>query len=381
MNPTEEITRTALESGNPLPTISPGDGICVGGSRLDGTGAGGLRLGGTRLGMIVGPTGAGKTAFAIALAERLRAEILNGDSRQLYRRMDLGTAKPDAVERARVPHHLIDVCEPDSPIDVAAFAELARAAIADIAARGRPILVVGGSGLYLRALRAGIFDGPPADTGFRAELSQIAAEHGPPYLHTRLTEIDPIAAGRVSPNDLFRIIRALEVHHLSGITISEHRRRHRSSGDGYPNFCIGLSVSRARLYERIDRRFDAMLSAGLIDEVRGLLTSDPRSATVIDQTIGYREIAQYLNGALDLPAAIDAAKRESRRLAKRQMTWFRREPHVVWLDPDDGIEQALRLFQEFFRGPAPVSALSSALPSGSNDLDRPARDEVTDTNR
>jgi tRNA dimethylallyltransferase len=344
MYPTEENIPAAIESGNPLTTPALDAGISVSGTRL----------GGTRLGMIVGPTGAGKTAFAIALAERLEAEIVNADSRQLYRRMDLGTAKPAIAERARVPHHLIDVCEPDTPIDVAAFVELARTAIAEIAARGRPILVVGGSGLYLRALREGIFGGPPADTEFRAAMNRIAAEHGAPYLHARLDKIDPESAARISPNDLFRIIRALEVHHLSGITISEHQRRHRSSGGGYTNLCVGLSVARERLYERIERRFDSMLSSGLIDEVRGLLASDVNATSVIDQTIGYREIAQYIAGALDLPEVIDAAKRESRRLAKRQMTWFRREPGVVWLDPDDGIEQALRLFQEFFRAPAPA---------------------------
>ncbi len=219
----------------------------------------------------MGPTGAGKTAFSIALAERLGAEIVNADSRQLYRGMDLGTAKPDAADRARAPHHLIDVCDPERPIDVAEFAALARAAVAAIAARGRPVLVVGGSGLYLRVLRGGIFAGPPAAPAYRAELGALAAEHGAAYLHDRLCAADAAAARRISVNDLPRVIRALEVFAASGIPISEHQRRHRRAGGGYENLAIGLTVARARLYEQIDRRFDSMIAAGLVEEVRGLL--------------------------------------------------------------------------------------------------------------
>jgi len=318
-------------------------------------------LGGLRIGMIVGPTGAGKTAFAIEVAERLGAEIVNADSRQLYRRMDLGTAKPTAHERSRVPHHLIDIRDPDAPIDVAEYAARARAALAQIAVRGRPALVVGGSGLYLRVMRGGIFTGPPASAEFRAELGAIAAEHGAPYLYRRLAGVDAAAAARISPEDLPRIVRALEVHALSGIPISEHQRRHREAGNGderrtgkgggYENLAIGLAVARERLYARIDQRFDAMVAAGLIEEVRSLLAAGYGAVSVALQTIGYREIAQYLYGNLTLVAAIEAAKRESRRLAKRQMTWFRREPGLVWLDPDEGIEEALRQFQEFFRAP------------------------------
>jgi tRNA dimethylallyltransferase len=315
--------------------------------------------------MIVGPTGAGKTAFAIEVAERLGAEIVNADSRQLYRRMDLGTAKPTAHERSRVPHHLLDIRDPDAPIDVAEYAARARAAITQIAVRGRPALVVGGSGLYLRVLRGGIFTGPPASPEYRAELGAIAAEHGAPYLHRRLAGVDAAAAARISPEDLPRIVRALEVHALSGIPISEHQRRHREAGSGdekregkggYENLAIGLAIARERLYARIDQRFDAMVAAGLIEEVRSLLAAGYGVESAALQTIGYREIAQYLSGKLTLVAAIEAAKRESRRLAKRQMTWFRREPGLVWLDPDEGIEEALRRFQEFF--PAPLAAVN-----------------------
>ena len=315
--------------------------------------------GAVRIGIVAGPTGAGKTALAIEVAERLGAEIVNADSRQLYRGMDLGTAKPTAQDRLRVPHHLLDIRDPDAPIDVAEYAALARAAITRIAARGRPALIVGGSGLYLRALRDGIFAGPSASPEYRAELVAIASAHGAPYLHRRLAQVDAAAAARIGPEDLPRIVRALEVHALSGIPISEHQRRHREAGDvekrtgagGYENLAIGLAVARERLYARIDRRFDAMVAGGLIEEVRGLLAAGYGAASVTMQTIGYREIAQYLSGKLTLVAALDAAKRESRRLAKRQMTWFRREPGMIWLEPDDGVAEAVRLFEEFFRSP------------------------------
>jgi len=393
------------ERGNPDAGLSAKVGDRVGCGPIPSIGGGGPRVG-----LIVGPTGAGKTAFAVELAERLGAEIVNADSRQLYRRMDLGTAKPNAADRARVTHHLIDVCDPDLPIDVADFAARAHEAIAGIAARGRPVLIVGGSGLYLRVLRGGIFAGPPASPEYRAELGALAAAHGAAYLHDRLKQADLEAALRISVNDLPRIIRALEVYALSGIPISEHQRRHGWAAGGYENLAIGLAVARERLYDRIDRRFDEMIKAGLVAEVRGLLAArvgagrahsaardlsaaggraersngdagadrgvgaqrvcepvasgagvegaDGRveaggrvgaggAGSMVMQTIGYRELARYLEGTLELGAAIELAKRESRRLAKRQMTWFRRERDVVWLDPDRGIDGALNLFREF----------------------------------
>ena len=338
-----------LAAGNP---VSAGGGVPA-----PGGGRGGLRVG-----IILGPTGAGKTAFAIKLAERLGAEIVNADSRQLYRGMDVGTAKPGAAERARIAHHLIDVRDPAEAVDVAEFAALADAAIAEIAARGRPVLVVGGSGLYLRVLRGGIFAGPPAAREYRAELGALAAAYGPAYLHDRLKEADVEAARRISVNDLPRIVRALEVFAASGITISEHHRRHRAAaGGGYENLTVGLTLDRERLYARIDRRFDEMLAAGLVEEVRRLLAADGRAVGVIARTIGYREIASYLAGASDLPTAIALAKRASRRLAKRQMTWFRREPGVVWLDPECGIEEALLRLREFFDAPRAAGPSGAAI--------------------
>jgi tRNA dimethylallyltransferase len=300
-----------------------------------------------KVGFIVGPTGAGKTAIAIAVAERIGAEIVNADSRQVYRAMNIGTAKPTPEELRRVRHHLIDIRDPDEPLDVAEFARIARVAIAEIRGRGRPVIVVGGSGLYLRVLRAGIFAGPPADPAIRAHLIGVAEQDGTAALHLRLAAIDPAAAARISPNDLIRIVRALEVFELTGIPISALQTRHHFGPRPYTSLTVGVSRPRELLYASIDQRFDAMVAAGLIDEVRALLAAGHDGAAW-SRTTGYREIAAYLRGDLDFAAAIDRAKRESRRLAKRQMTWFRAEPEINWIDAGAGADPAIVLFTNFF---------------------------------
>jgi tRNA dimethylallyltransferase len=229
---------------------------------------------GARAGFLVGPTAAGKSSIAIQIAEQLDAEIVNADSRQIYRGMDIGTAKPRADELRRVPHHLIDIRDPDAPVDVAEFAALARAAIAEIAARGRPVLVVGGSGLYLRAIRGGIFSAPPASPEIRARLNSLADQHGVGHLFKRLREIDPAAAAWIKPNDLKRIVRALEVYEQTGMPISEHQRRHHFAERPFATLTVGLTLPRESLYRTIDRRFDAMIEEGLVGEVRRLLAKD-----------------------------------------------------------------------------------------------------------
>jgi len=301
------------------------------------------------VGFIVGPTGAGKSALAMTIAERSNCEIVNADSRQFYRGMDLGTAKPSAEDRRRVPHHLIDVRDPDESLDVAEFAQLARAAIENIAARGRNPLVVGGSGLYLRVIRGGIFRGPAASPEIRDRLAKIAAEQGVPYLHQRLRELDPDAANRIGVNDLYRIVRALEVFELTGETISTHQHRHRFADLGYDTLTIGIEVERKKLYQAIDARFDAMVAAGLVEEVRALIQAGYSPEKPPLSTIGYKQIAAYLRGELTLADATALAKQESRHLAKRQLTWFRREQEIVWLDPERGANDALALFEKFFR--------------------------------
>jgi len=300
------------------------------------------------VGFIVGPTGAGKSALAMEVAERANCEIVNADSRQFYRGMDLGTAKPSAEDRRRVPHHLIDVRDPDESLDVAEFAQLARAAIEDIAARGRNPLIVGGSGLYLRVIRGGIFSGPAASAEIRDRLAKVAAQLGVGHLHQKLREIDPEAANRIGVNDLYRIVRALEVFELTGETISAHQRRHRFADIGYDTLTIGVEVERKKLYDAIDTRFDAMVAAGLAEEVHALVEAGYSPEKPPLSTIGYKQIAAYLRGEVTLPEASTLAKQESRRLAKRQLTWFRREPEIVWLDPERGTHDALALFEKFF---------------------------------
>jgi tRNA dimethylallyltransferase len=298
-----------------------------------------------RVGFMVGPTAAGKSSIAIGIAERLGAEIVNADSRQVYRGMNIGTAKPRADDLRRVRHHLIDIRDPDNPLDVAEFAGLARAAIQEIAGRGRPVLVVGGSGLYLRVIRDGIFTAPPASPEIRGRLATLATQRGASYLFGLLAKIDPDAAGRIEPNDLKRIVRALEVHEQTGVPISQHQRRHHFAERPFETLTVGLTLPREDLYRTIDQRFEAMIAEGLVTEVRRLLTKGYELAL---STIGYREVAGFVRGEISLSWAISQAKRASRHLAKRQITWFRAHPEVVWLDAVRDAERAFGLFRDFF---------------------------------
>jgi tRNA dimethylallyltransferase len=301
-----------------------------------------------RAGFIVGPTGSGKSALALDLACALDAEIVNADSRLFYRGLDIGTAKPTAAERARVRHHLIDIREPDYPVDVAAFLVSARAAFAEISSRGKRVLVVGGSGLYLRVLRRGICPAPPASRRYRDHLRALADRHGIDRLHGELAKIDPVAAARISPADFMRIARALEVFHLTGTPLSTHHARDAKRVAPGRQIVLGLAVERAQLYETLDRRFDAMIAAGLIDEVRGLLAKGYRPDRAPLATIGYRQIAGYLDGRITLDEAIALARRETRRLAKRQLTWFRGEDDIVWLRAADAGPNARAMLCDFF---------------------------------
>jgi tRNA dimethylallyltransferase len=304
-----------------------------------------------RVGFIVGPTGTGKSRLAMEIADRLSGaiEIVNADSRQFYRGMDIGTAKPSIEDRRRTAHHLIDVRDPDQPLDVAECAKLAREAISDIAARGRFPMVVGGSGLYLRAIRGGIFEGPRASGEIRRRLGKVAEERGVEFLHERLRQVDPAGANRIGVNDLYRIVRALEVFELTGETISAHQGRHRFGElSGYHALTVGLEIERKKLYATIDERFDAMIAAGFVEEVRALMSAGYSPERPPLSTIGYKQVAAYLRGEMTFVDAIALAKRDSRRLAKRQLTWFRREPDIVWLDQERGAQEAFALFQKFF---------------------------------
>jgi tRNA dimethylallyltransferase len=249
--------------------------------------------------------------------------------------MDIGTGKASAAERARVPHHLLDVLEPDQLMTAMRFAELADAAIADIAGRGRPVIVAGGTGLYVRALLLGIFVGPPADRAVRERLADEArAGSGPRVLWERLGALDPAAAARIDPNDLIRITRALEVFELTGVTMTEHQRRHdhQRVPPRYPARLIGLAPPRPRLYAAIDARVDRMIEAGLFEEVQRLRAAGYAPPVRSQAAIGYAELHGVLEGTHDLPRAIELIKRNSRRYARRQLSWYRRDPQVEWFE-------------------------------------------------
>jgi tRNA dimethylallyltransferase len=287
-----------------------------------------------RLVVVVGPTGAGKTRLAIALAELVGGEVVSCDSQQVYVGMDIGTGKATAAERGRVPHHLIDVVQPDQEMTAARFVALADAAITDIARRGRPVVVCGGTGLYVRALLLGLFDGPGADPEIRARLEDEAAAIGTAGLHARLAAVDPDIATRVDANDRKRIIRALEVLELTGEPMSVHQRRHdhRAAPRRYPARLVGLAPPRDDLYRGIDARVDAMMAAGLLDEVTRLRASGYRPPLRSQQAIGYAELHAHLDGADELARAVELIKRNSRRYARRQISWYRPDTTVTWAD-------------------------------------------------
>jgi tRNA dimethylallyltransferase len=285
-----------------------------------------------RLVCVVGPTASGKTALALELAERVGAEIVSADSRQIYRGLDVGTAKPTAAERARVPHHGLDLVGPGEPFDVARYAAVARAAIADVHARGRHVLVVGGTGLYVRALRYGLCPAPPRAPRLRAVLHAWAARDGTPALHRRLQHVDPVAAARIHAHDAVRIVRALEVALVTGRRLSDWQRTHGFQDSPFDALTIGLVVATPTLDGRIAARVEAMLAAGWLDEVRRLAACHSDDAPAW-RTLGYAEMRAVVDGRGDLAAARAATVLATRRYAKRQRTWFRRETDVVWRDP------------------------------------------------
>lgn len=277
---------------------------------------------------LVGPTASGKTGMALAIAPALGAEIVCVDSMTVYRGMDAGTAKPSSEERARVPHHLLDIADPGEPFSAAEFQRAARSAVAGIRARGRVPLLVGGSGLYLRAV-ADSLEFPPTDPAVRASLER----EDPAALAGRLARLDPVAAGFIDPRNLRRVIRALEVVELTGRPFSSFR----SAWERYEPSLVaaGLRVPPEVLAGRIERRAREMLDLGLLDEVRALLARGYRDALTAPQAIGYREGVAHLDGALTREEMLEEIVRSTRRLARRQMSWFRRDPRVRWFDASD----------------------------------------------
>lgn len=285
---------------------------------------------------IVGPTASGKTALALELAERASAEIVSCDSMQVYRHLDVGTAKPTAEERARVPHHLIDVVEPDEPFSAARYVELADAAIGDVLRRGKKVVLVGGTGLYLHALRWGLFDAPPRDDELRARLT-AEEEAAPGSLHARLREVDPDAAERINPNDLVRVIRALEIHELTGRPISVHHAEHKPV-ERHPMRVVVLDPPQIWLAARILTRSHQMIEAGLKTEAERAFARWGRIPPL--QALGYREVGLVLDGKLkeeELGRAITSA---TVKYARRQRTWFKKEPDVLICEGVDAARAA-----------------------------------------
>lgn len=293
-----------------------------------------MPLSDARLVYIVGPTGVGKSAVALRLAEALSGEIISCDSMQVYRGFDIGTDKPSAADRARIPHHLVDLVEAGSQYNAADFAAGALAAIAAIRGRGRRPFIVGGTGLYFKALEDGLFPGPGRDVEIRRALDEEARTAGPEILWERLARVDPEYAARTGKRDRVRIVRALEVQALTGRPLSEHFRKTESRlGDERP-FKIGLNRERADLYRRIEDRVDRMFRQGLIDETRALLARGVPDTAAPFKALGYKHVLRVLRGEISPEEAAALTKIDTRHYAKRQLTWFRKMTEVRWIDPD-----------------------------------------------
>ena len=292
--------------------------------------------------ILTGPTAVGKTAASIGLAKAVGGEIISADSMQVYRHMDIGSAKITADEMQGIPHYLVDVLEPEESFNVVRFQEMAKAAMQKIYAAGHIPIVVGGTGFYIQALLYDIdFTENDSDFSFRGELERTAEEKGAEYLHSLLKEADPKAAEQIHPHNIKRVIRALEFNRKTGQKISEHNEQERGKNSPYDFAYFVLTDDRRALYGRIDRRVDKMMEQGLLEEVRGLKDRGIARDSVSMQGLGYKELLAYLDGEITLEEAVRIIKRDTRHFAKRQLTWFRRERDVVWVDrqetgQDDG---------------------------------------------
>jgi tRNA dimethylallyltransferase len=298
--------------------------------------------------VILGPTAVGKTTAALNLAQALKAQIVNADSLQVYRELNIGTAKPTPAERALVPHHLVDVADPPESYDAARYSREGRAVLAHLQAQGIPPLVVGGTGLYLKALLYGLFEEGAPQPDIRDRLRRELHGLGLPPLYQRLMHLDPATADRLHPHDTYRILRALEVIEATGKPVSAWFAAHAFKDCPYRLLKLGLTLPREDLYYLIDRRLEAMLAAGWLEEVEGLLKRYPPDLKPF-QALGYRHLINYLKGRWTWEEALTWLSRDTRRYAKRQLTWFRADPEVQWFTPDQIPEMAAHL-GEFFGG-------------------------------
>lgn len=285
---------------------------------------------------LVGPTAIGKSRVAIPVAQLFQTEILTADSTQVYRGMDIGTDKPRLEDRGGVPHRLINLVAPDEPFNAGLYRRAALEEISRLHGEGRIPVVVGGTGLYVRALAYGLWEGPPADWSLRRRLLEEEASHGEGYLWGRLAETDPLLAKTLHPRDRSKIIRALEVAMGTGVPLSEWHRRHGFSERPFPSVMIGLTMDRAALYRRIDSRVLTEIEAGLVEETRQLLASGYDESLGSMKALGYRQMTGYLKGRYGWEEAVRLLQRDTRHFAKRQLTWFRKDPNVKWLTVEEG---------------------------------------------
>ena len=296
--------------------------------------------------VISGPTASGKTAWALRLAERYPLEIISADSRQVYRQMDIGTAKASAAEQAQIPHHMIDLIDPDQEFSVAEFVDRARPLIEAIHRSGKVCCVVGGTGLYIRALLGGLAPLPAADESLRDELHQREKLSGAGTLHADLQRVDPLAAAALHPNNLIRVVRALEVYHLSGRRMSELQAEHQFADQPYRVMHLAPQLEREELYRRIDARAGQMVAAGLIAETEALIEGYSTDLKAL-QTLGYREVLGYLSGELNYAQLLEKIAQHTRQYAKRQLTWFRKEPEIIWVDSSTESGRVLRSIDNY----------------------------------
>ena len=286
--------------------------------------------------ILAGPTAVGKTDLSIRLAKQINGAIISADSMQVYKDMDIGSAKVMPEEMQGVPHYLIDCLEPSEPFHIVRFQQMAKEALAEIYAKGQIPIVAGGTGFYIQALLYDIdFSNQDCDEAYRQELSKFAKEHGNEALHEKLKDIDPVSYETIHANNSKRVIRALEYYHITGKPISAHNEEEHQKTSPYNFAYFVLTDDRKTLYDRIDRRVDLMMEKGLVEEVRALYDKGYRRNMVSMQGLGYKEILDYLEGKCTLEEAVYVIKRETRHFAKRQLTWFRRERDVIWLNRPD----------------------------------------------
>ena len=300
--------------------------------------------------IVLGPTAVGKTEFALELAKQINGEIVNADSQQVYRYMDIGTGKPSKAERQIVPHHLIDIVNPDEDFNAATYRALAIDDIHEIHERRKSVVVCGGTGLYLKALTHGLFVGPGQNRELRRELEKEIAERGLAAVHHSLVQIDPSVTATIHPNDRQRTIRALEVYRSTGRPLSDWQKAHAFGDQPFDVFKIGLLRERTELYDRINQRSEKMIGDGLLEEVRGLMARGYRLDLRPLRSVGYRQIGEVIQGTKGLGQALDEMKQETRHLAKRQLTWFRRDEGIRWHHPEIGLDQIIETVKNFLNG-------------------------------